>query len=730
MSVDSFLASAESLDSKRAPASLSEEKSITASEYAAFLNAVATTKDSHHLYDEKIRSDPFTACITRSGQPGHYYYTIIRGRENIPISYINSINKACYNNWLKGSASIGNQNAQDSISSEGERSLDDSGNSFSIGFLLKSSNKDFFLINDISLTLLAFGNSPLSSNDDTSWIKDATFLVTTLFLAKKVFFSTPVNLPTLEPVPQHIACVGRADHSVERQRPVPQYSPVSLSSIRDSPQSLMGSNNNRIQQFTRAELLKTTDKNAVRGSSKQELDSITQETFNKALISIASMARKVRLQKTIVRDFIEQLINKTVVAITRKAIARDFVKKIINEQLPISTAREARWKEAKAMSKSYAYDLNKGIILRSLYSFAYVTTRISFSLDNLNKDLQEKKIRLDVENSLFSFFTLEDLPARLLQKSKKTRLVWYKNSLMKQIESNAKKLSENVNILTKRDLWQERMSFCRISDFQEALKNTRSLENLIELVEDINKGLISNQRIANDREILTSFLERGIEMKREYFQLERQLRKETKETKKRKIEEVLNKKLYEMQKQAKLLDNISPYLKLTNKLLSIKIRIIHTKEEIEQELKQREESQKPGPKKSWTTSSAIFQNSFFNKLLDNSTESTDFLLLRDSEDLFVVISPVIEILDESSSLSSEKPIVDFSILEEKAQQLFQEIGILVSMEKSLVEEIQKRSQELNRWLAKRFVKKTTLSTLLMQSDASFSAQMISLAREF
>ncbi|MFI0348424.1 MAG: hypothetical protein ACH346_06645 [Chthoniobacterales bacterium] len=75
---------------------------ITAAEYCLFLNARASA-DSHYLYNERMASDPSTACITREGQPENYYYRVVAGRENFPISYITDFDALCYCNWSQNS---------------------------------------------------------------------------------------------------------------------------------------------------------------------------------------------------------------------------------------------------------------------------------------------------------------------------------------------------------------------------------------------------------------------------------------------------------------------------------------------------------------------------------------------------------------------------------------------------------------------------------------------------
>lgn len=79
---------------------LSSEISVCAADYCLFLNEVAKT-DFHHLYHEKLAQDPFNGSIVRSGTAGNYYYKVIDGRANTPITFINLADKSFYCRWLE-----------------------------------------------------------------------------------------------------------------------------------------------------------------------------------------------------------------------------------------------------------------------------------------------------------------------------------------------------------------------------------------------------------------------------------------------------------------------------------------------------------------------------------------------------------------------------------------------------------------------------------------------------
>lgn len=82
---------------------------IRAEDYCAFLNDVAAS-DPDDLYDQKLSSDPLVSSIVRTGEPLNYHYEVIAGRENLPISYLNSFDEEAYYQWLKNSQLSSDQN--------------------------------------------------------------------------------------------------------------------------------------------------------------------------------------------------------------------------------------------------------------------------------------------------------------------------------------------------------------------------------------------------------------------------------------------------------------------------------------------------------------------------------------------------------------------------------------------------------------------------------------------
>lgn len=84
---------------------------VTAEEYCAFLNAVASS-DPYGLYDPRMGTDASVACIRRYGTAGanNYSYQVISDgahREKFPITYVSWFSAARFCNWLYHNQSRG-----------------------------------------------------------------------------------------------------------------------------------------------------------------------------------------------------------------------------------------------------------------------------------------------------------------------------------------------------------------------------------------------------------------------------------------------------------------------------------------------------------------------------------------------------------------------------------------------------------------------------------------------
>ncbi|HLB32727.1 MAG TPA: SUMF1/EgtB/PvdO family nonheme iron enzyme [Chthoniobacterales bacterium] len=82
---------------------------ITAKQYCAFLNAVASQEDTYHLYNEQMTKDPNIASIQCSVSSGLTHYSVIPGREQFPIVYVSWFSAARFCNWLHNNQPKGNQ---------------------------------------------------------------------------------------------------------------------------------------------------------------------------------------------------------------------------------------------------------------------------------------------------------------------------------------------------------------------------------------------------------------------------------------------------------------------------------------------------------------------------------------------------------------------------------------------------------------------------------------------
>ncbi len=74
---------------------------VTAGQYTAFLNAVAAT-DPWNLYnyDMEDPEDEYGCGIVRSGDPGNYTYTVVPGREKVPVNFVSMRDAMRFANWM------------------------------------------------------------------------------------------------------------------------------------------------------------------------------------------------------------------------------------------------------------------------------------------------------------------------------------------------------------------------------------------------------------------------------------------------------------------------------------------------------------------------------------------------------------------------------------------------------------------------------------------------------
>jgi formylglycine-generating enzyme required for sulfatase activity len=72
---------------------------VTAGQYAAFLNAKATT-DTYSLYNTNMSSTETGSGITRDGTSGSYTYSVASAFVNRPVNYVSFWDATRFTNWL------------------------------------------------------------------------------------------------------------------------------------------------------------------------------------------------------------------------------------------------------------------------------------------------------------------------------------------------------------------------------------------------------------------------------------------------------------------------------------------------------------------------------------------------------------------------------------------------------------------------------------------------------
>lgn len=93
------------------------EFETTNAQYVEFLNAVAAT-DTNALYNTNMGSGGQLSArggITRSGSSGTFSYSVIVGRENLPVNWVSFWDAARFANWLHNGQPAG---AQDNTTTE------------------------------------------------------------------------------------------------------------------------------------------------------------------------------------------------------------------------------------------------------------------------------------------------------------------------------------------------------------------------------------------------------------------------------------------------------------------------------------------------------------------------------------------------------------------------------------------------------------------------------------
>lgn len=82
---------------------------VTAAQYTAFLNAVASTEDTYGLYSDQMGSNSKGCHIQRSEAGGQYTYSVAGDWANRPVNFVSWADAARFANWLHNGQPIGSQ---------------------------------------------------------------------------------------------------------------------------------------------------------------------------------------------------------------------------------------------------------------------------------------------------------------------------------------------------------------------------------------------------------------------------------------------------------------------------------------------------------------------------------------------------------------------------------------------------------------------------------------------
>ena len=115
---------------------------VTAGQYAAFLNAVATVSDPFGLYNSNMATG-FAACgIIQGGSAGNYSYSVLAANQNFPVNYVSWGDAARFTNWLQNNEPSGPEGA--GTTETGTYTL----NGFNFAGVTRSATATYFIPNE------------------------------------------------------------------------------------------------------------------------------------------------------------------------------------------------------------------------------------------------------------------------------------------------------------------------------------------------------------------------------------------------------------------------------------------------------------------------------------------------------------------------------------------------------------------------------------------------------
>jgi formylglycine-generating enzyme len=120
---------------------------VTAGQYCALLNAVATKSDPYGLYNTNMNTDNYsTGCnIRRSVVTGGYQYTVAADWANRPVNFVSWGDAARFVNWLENGQKTGYEDA--STTEIGTYALNGANNDAVLASVLRNPNAQYVLPN-------------------------------------------------------------------------------------------------------------------------------------------------------------------------------------------------------------------------------------------------------------------------------------------------------------------------------------------------------------------------------------------------------------------------------------------------------------------------------------------------------------------------------------------------------------------------------------------------------
>lgn len=133
---------------------------VTASQYTAFLNAVAAT-DPYGLYNTAMASDEAGCQIIRTGTAGSYTYSVATDFANRPVNYVSWGDAARFSNWLSNGQPTGVQNA--ATTEDGAYTLSGATSGSALLSVTRNSSANWFLTSENEWYKAAFYNPATAS---------------------------------------------------------------------------------------------------------------------------------------------------------------------------------------------------------------------------------------------------------------------------------------------------------------------------------------------------------------------------------------------------------------------------------------------------------------------------------------------------------------------------------------------------------------------------------------